>query len=340
MALVFPFEEAPQKYQAVDICPEVKWIRSPLPLTLDHINCYLIKDGDGWAVVDTGMNVEITRQHWGRIIAEQLNNAPITKVIVTHQHPDHVGLAGWLCREHKAKLYMSQGEYLCSRMYFSHGQAESYWEVDEFFARSAMSELTVKGLVESNNFYETVFELPPSFHKIRDEQKITIGDHQWIAINTSGHAPEHVSLYCPTLDLYISGDQVLPRITSNVSITSVFPDSSPLCDWYDAHEKIPTVVPDSVLVLPAHEKPFKGLHQRLKDVIAHHDERLDKVLTLCHQPQNAQELTIKLFERELDAFQNYLAVGECLAHLHYLMERDQINRSLVDGLYLYQTIPQ
>ena len=336
MSLVFPFPDAPQRNQTIDICPEVKWLRSPLPLTLDHINCYLIKDGDGWAIVDTGMNVEVTRKHWETIISTQLNNAPITKVIVTHQHPDHVGLAGWLCREHKAPLLMSESEYLCSRMYFSHGQADAYWEVEEFFSRSAMNKDTIKGLMESNNFYETVYELPPSFHRVKEGQLVTIGDHQWLAINTRGHSPEHLSLYCEALDIYISGDQVLPKITSNVSITSVFPESSPLADWYEAHERIPTIVPDSVLVLPAHEKPFKGLHYRLADVIAHHEERLDKLMALCQEPLNAQQLTIKLFERELDAFQNYLAVGECLAHVHFLLDQGKINRSLVDGVYYYQ----
>ena len=333
---VFPFDTAPGNNEIVDIAPGVKWLRSPLPLSLDHINCYLLQDGDGWCVVDTGMNVKKARDHWLSIIETHLDNAPITKVIATHQHPDHVGLAGWLCESFRATLHMSEQEYLCSRVYLNHGQADSYWEVDQFFERTAMSQHTLDGLTTSNSFYDSVYALPASYHQIKDHQLLTIGDHTWEAVITRGHAQAHVSLYCKTLDLYISGDQVLPRITSNVSVISSAPEASPLTDWYEAHDIVEARVPDSVLVLPAHEMPFYGLYHRLRDVIAHHEERMSRVVEICVKPQNAQKITQALFEKEFDSFQNYLAVGECLAHLHRLMEHGKIERTLENNVYMYQ----
>lgn len=335
---VFPFNTAPGNNEVVDIAPGVKWLRSPLPLSLDHINCYLLKDDDGWCVVDTGMNSKAARDHWLDIIESHCNNEPITRVIVTHQHPDHVGLAGWLCESYRARLLMSEQEYLCSRVYLNNGQADSHWEVEEFFQRTAMSAHTLDGLTTSNNFYDSVSTLPGSYHQLRDHQRLAIGANVWEVIITRGHAQAHVSLYCEALDLYISGDQVLPRITSNVSVISSAPESSPLTDWYEAHEVVAERVPDSVLVLPAHELPFHGVQQRLREVIEHHEERLLEILDICDTPQNAQAITNTLFAKEFDAFQNYLAVGECLAHLHRLMEQGKIVRQLQKNVYLYQRV--
>ena len=336
MALKFPFSDAPGKNQLVDIHDDVKWLRSPLPLSLDHINCYLLRDGDGWAIVDTGMNVEVTRNHWLDIVETHLKGAPITKVFVTHQHPDHVGLAGWLCRTFEASLFMTETEYLCSRVYTTNSQSDPFWETDEYFESTNMSKDTRAGLRKSNSFNDSVSAMPPCFHRIKDLQSIRVGNYDWQAITTRGHAPEHLSLYCAELDLLISGDQVLPRITSNVSITSINPHDSPLTDWYLAHEKVESLVPDTVTVLPAHELPFIGLHERLKAVIEHHDERVEKLFELCETGQDAQALTTQLFERELDHFQNYLAVGECLAHLNMMIEQGRITRSLKGKVYLYQ----
>ncbi len=338
MALSFPFPTPPESGEVVEITDQIKWVRTPLPLSLDHINCYLIKDVNGWCIVDTGMNAEVTRDHWLDIIETHLGNEPITRVIVTHQHPDHVGLAGWLCRQFNAQLWMSESEYVHSRMWYYAKQAEPYWEVQQFFKRTAMDQRTLDGLVKFNTFTDSVYEMPTCYHRLADGQQFSIGDYQWQAITTRGHSPEHLSLYCAELDLYISGDQVLPKITSNVSITSYCPDASPLTDWLQAHDKIQALVPDSVLVLPAHEKPFLGLHERLNAVVAHHEDRLNQLLGLCKKPQNAQALTNQLFDRKLDSFQNYLAVGECLAHLHYLMEQGKIERMLDEETYLFCSV--
>lgn len=341
MALVYPYKNPPSKSSVFNISPEVKWLRQPLPMSLGHINCYLIKDGDGWCIVDTGMNLDEAKTQWIDIIENELDGGPITRVIVTHQHPDHVGLAGFLCDTLNVSLWMSEIEYFYTRT-FAGGMTRSvqYWETDRYLTRTCMAQATRDAMFsgKANGFSAMVSEMPASFCRIADQQMLQIGEHQWKAITTRGHSPEHVSLYCKELDLLISGDQVLPIITSNVSVSPIQPDASPLIDWLLAHDKIKEQVPDSVLVLPSHQLPFKNLHERLDEVVEHHEERLDKLLTLCESGQNAQSLTIQLFERELDPFQNFMAVGECVSHLHCLMERGKLIRTLdtENDHYLFQ----
>lgn len=338
MSLTYPFEQGPEQHQAVTIHPHIKWVRSPLPFSLSHINCYLLKDGDGWCVVDTGMNGEASIAQWQTTINAVLEGAPITRVIATHHHPDHIGLAGWFCDTYRAAFYTTELEYFYTRTFHAPKRKEKYWESVEYFDRTAMKSESKDALLADNNYHHMVWEIPSSFHRLQDQQTLTIGDFEWQAITTRGHSPEHLSLYCKELDLLISGDQVLPEITSNVSITSTQAYANPLQDWYDAHHKIQANVPDSVTVLPAHQLPFKGLHERLAQVLAHHEERLDKILTLSHQEKTAQQLTDELFERDMDAFQNFLAVGECMAHINMLLDQGKMQRRLDDGLWLFSRL--
>lgn len=329
MTISYSFSQGPESGHAVTIHPHVKWARSPLPFSLNHINCYLIKDGDGWCVVDTGMNGEQAINQWQDVIRNSLDGQPITRVIATHHHPDHIGLAGWFCDTFQVPFYASEAEYYYTRTFHSPKRKTQYWQTVQYFDRTAMKEASKNALLADNNYTHMVWEVPGAFHRLQDQQVIKIGDFEWQVITTRGHSPEHVSLFCPALDLLISGDQVLPEITSNVSISSTQSTANPLQDWFDAHDDIKRLVPDSVTILPAHQLPFSGLHCRLDEVVNHHHERLEKILSLCASPKSAQQLTDELFEREMDPFQNFLAVGECMAHLNWLIENGKITRSLV-----------
>ncbi len=338
MANSYPFSEGPQFGQSVDINPLVKWVRAPLGFSLDHINCYLIRDGEGWCVVDTGMHGGKGVDVWNELIATQLEGLPVTRVFATHHHPDHIGLAGWLCDTFQVPLYTSEAEYFYTRTFHAPKRKDRYWESVEYFDLTNMREESKDALLADNNFHHMVWEVPSAFHRVCDGDTVKIGETDWQVMTTRGHSPEHVSLYCASLDLLISGDQVLPEITSNVSISSTQAYANPLQDWFEAHQKIAAKVPDSVLVLPAHQLPFKGLHSRLDEVIAHHHERLDKVLTLCSEPTDAQSLTNYLFERELDTFQNFLAVGECMAHVNWLLSEGKLQRETAGGVWQFSRV--
>lgn len=337
MSLEYPFTDPPGKGNAVTLQSGIKWLRSPLPLSLNHINCYLLRDGDGWAVVDTGMNGAAARQQWLDVLEAELNGAPLTRVVVTHHHPDHVGLAGWLCDHHRIPLWMSESEYFHTRTMNAPRRSQPYWQVDQYFEQAGMSLESQQSLFDNDDYNHVVWEMPAAYHRLEDQQRIVIGDHEWLAITSRGHAPEHLSLYCPELNIYISGDQLLPKITSNVSVSPTSPDADPLGDWLTAHERLFTLVPDDALVLPAHQLPFRGVHTRLRQVVDHHVHRMEMLVDLCKSPQNAQQLTTQLFDRKLDAFQNFLAVGECLAHLHRLLALGRVQRTLQDGIHIFSS---
>ncbi|MCP5019228.1 MAG: MBL fold metallo-hydrolase [Ketobacter sp.] len=341
MSLRFPFQHAPGKAEAFDITPDIKWLRTPLPLSLDHINCYLLRDtvndsGQGWCVLDTGMNGQAAMQQWLDVIEAQLQGDHISRVIVTHHHPDHVGLAGWLCDTHKVPLYMTEAEYFYSRAFNSEARQEPYWEVKQYFDQTGISEADRNALLGNKHYKHLVSPVPAAFHRIQDGDILTIGVHQWEAITTRGHAPEHLCLYCKQQDILISGDQVLPQITSNVSVTPTQPKDNPLRHWMNAHTKMARRVPDSVLILPAHQLPFYGLHERLQAVVDHHYERMQAIIALLEKPKTAQQLTAELFDKELEPFQNFLAVGEVVAHLHYLLEEGRVMRELSGHMYYYE----
>lgn len=334
MTLHYPFNEPPGKGNAVSINEQVKWLRSPLPLSLNHINCYLLRDGDGWAVVDTGMNGAASRQQWLDVIAAELDGAPLTRVFATHHHPDHVGLSGWLCERYRIPLWMSESEYFHTRA-FNAPRRDPYWEVDQYFVRAGMSLESQQSLYANDDYNHMVSDVPLSYHRVADQDVIRIGDFDWLAITSRGHAPEHLSLYCAELNLYLSGDQLLPKITSNVSVSPTAPTADPLGDWLQAHARIPALVPEDALVLPAHQLPFQGVHTRLQQVVDHHEQRMASLETLCEIPKTAQQLTEQLFDRKLDAFQNFLAVGECLAHLHRMLAEGRVSRTLQGDTFYF-----
>lgn len=342
-SLDYPFTNAPGEATYTVVLQSdanqralIKWLRSPLPMSLNHINCYLLRDGDGWCAVDTGMNGEASKKHWLNIIEGELEGLPISRVIVTHHHPDHVGLAGWLCDSHQAPLYMSEKEYFYTLAFNAPIRKQPYWEVETYFNRCGISQSDRKALLADQDYNHLVTEVPSSLHQLSDGGHLQIGDHQWEIISTRGHCPEHICLYCKQLDILISGDQVLPKITSNVSVSPSIPNDNPLKNWLEAHDIVKERVPDSVLVLPAHQLPFKGLHKRLQQVVEHHEHRLDELEKLCIKPHTAQELTYELFDRKLEPFQNFLAVGECIAHLHYLMYQNRIEQTQEGEHFIYR----
>ncbi len=338
MPLKYVFTAPPASGRAIEIVPGVKWVRSPLPLTLNHINCYLLKDGDGWCVVDTGMNSDAARDQWREVFANELEGAPITRVIGTHHHPDHIGLAGWLCDEWRVPLYMTEREYYYTRTYAAPRRSDAYWETDQFFARAGMAVDSRKELFSHSDFQHMTSEPPGSYHQIKDRQTLRIGDYDWQAVTTRGHAPEHLSLYCAELHLLLSGDQVLPKITPNINVSPSAPEDNPLADWFESNRKMIECVPDNVKILPSHQLPFTGLHHRVRAIVEHHHERLDALVNLCDNPVSAQDITRQLFARELNAFQNFLAVGECLAHLHYLLDTGRVTRALENDVWLYRRV--
>lgn len=316
----------------------------PLPYSLDHINVWTIADGDGQAIVDTGARTDAATALWRRRFAGSRTPRPVTRVFVTHMHPDHVGMAGWITRTFECRLWMTRAEYLNCRVAASDSGREAPGDGVDFYRRAGWSAAAIELYrARFGRFGQHIHALPDSFRRLQDGEEIAIGEHVWRVIVGTGHSPEHACLYCPALKLFVSGDQVLPRISSNVSVYPLEPDADPMADWYASIDKLKRQVPDDVLVLPAHNDCFRGLHARLDRLRRGQDRSLDRLRETLGEPRRAVDVFCALFARrvgEEDMSRMSLATGESLACLNYLIGRGEVRRELRDdGINWYSLAP-
>jgi glyoxylase-like metal-dependent hydrolase (beta-lactamase superfamily II) len=334
MSLEYPFPEVPAPGTTLEVAPGIHWLSMPLPFQLDHINLWLIEDEDGWTVVDTGIGNEQTRGLWERILA----NRKVKRVLVTHYHPDHAGNAAWLCQRYGVELWMTQGEYLTAHAVRSSTAGYTTDAVLSVFRKNGLDEQRASGMGGRGNRYAALVpEFPLSYRRIIEGDQIEIGKHRWRAIVGHGHAPEHLSLYAKNLNTLIAGDMLLSTISTNVSVWSIDPEGDPLRLFLDSIARYRDL-PKDVLVLPSHGKPFRGAHDRVEQLEKHHQDRLGELLDSLKKPQSAAELLSVLFRRPLDAHQTFFAMGEAIAHLHYLYYAGRATRARGDdGIMRYAT---
>src|SRR5215469_7424495 len=334
--LQFPVAAPPSPGETLAIAPGVHWLRMPLPFALDHINLWLLEDGAGWTIVDTGIATAQTRTAWEQVFAERLGGLPIVRVIVTHYHPDHIGLADWLTGRWQVPLWIAEKEWLSARI-MSRG-AEDFVPMRRSFAhRAGLDEAAVELFSERENSYRRgVPSVPASFRRLADGMVIDIGGRGWRIVIGEGHAPELACLHCAETGVLISGDQVLPRISPNISVQAHEPDGNPLALYLASLAKLRAAIPGDTLVLPSHNMPFFGLHARIDTLAAHHRARCDEVVAACEVPKTALETVKILFRRALDRHQMGFALGEAIAHLNLLVHQGALDRTLDnDGVYQF-----
>ena len=326
--LEYPFSGRPEIGRSIVVTPGVHWVRMRLPMQLNHINLWLLEDGDGWTIVDSGIKNEETTQAWEQLFSGPMKGRPIKRVIVTHMHPDHIGLAGWLVRKFDVELWITRTEFLmCRNLSADTGQEAPIEGLRFYRAAGFPEELLENYKARFGGFGYGVYKLPNSYRRIVEGEEIEIGAHKWHVVGGNGHSPEHACLWCPELNIFISGDQILPKISSNVSVHPTEPEANSLQDWIDSCRKLKSIVPTEALVLPSHNEPFRRAPLRLQELIDHHEDGMEKLYALCAEPKRAVDVFPALFRSRITQGNFGMATGESLAHLNCLRARGRIQRT-------------
>ena len=333
MTLHYPFSHAPEAGALTEVAPGIFWLRMPLPFQLDHINLWLLRDGAGWVIVDTGFPDDGVRATWQAIL-ERLDGS-VTRIIVTHFHPDHLGLAEWLMARTGAPLWMTSGEFLTAHVVWNEvGGHGARFMTEQFREHGLSGERLEKFATRGSGYRRAVPALPDHYHRLMEGDVVAVDGKKWQILIGHGHSPEHMALYCPELAVLISGDMLLPRISTNISVFAATPDADALRWYLESLDRMAAEIPENTLVLPSHGLPFTGVQPRVAALHAHHEERLHALENSCEQaPKSAAELLDVLFNRALDTHQTMFAMGEAIAHLNYLEHAGRLSRRTdADGI--------
>jgi glyoxylase-like metal-dependent hydrolase (beta-lactamase superfamily II) len=336
-AISYLFPKAQEDGQIREVVPGLHWLRLPLPFALNHVNCWLLEDTDGrWTVVDTGANKPETVDIWSRVLRDNLGRG-VRRLIGTHGHPDHVGLAGWLVEQTGAEYVSTLAEWLSPQVWRAEGLEPMRPEIEAFYRQHGCPDATLDSLraARAEGTFRN-YPMPPQFTRIVDGSQITFGGRSWVVMVNGGHADEHASFYCADDKILIAGDQILSRISPVVGVFSSQPLGDPLTAYIRSLDRLRTL-PRDTLVLPSHGLPFHGLHTRVDELKTHHDKRLDQLVALMTVPKTGYDLAKGLFERAMGEGQTVLALAETLAHAHRLITEGRASRHLeADGRVVYQ----
>ncbi|MGB7240560.1 MAG: MBL fold metallo-hydrolase [Sulfitobacter sp.] len=337
--LRYPWDTPPDHGDATQVAPGVLWLRLPLPMKLDHVNVYALDDGDGWTVIDSGFASNKTKAIWRQIMAGPLAGKPVTRIVVTHHHPDHIGLAGWLQTEFGAELVTTRTAWLMARMLTLDAQDTPSDETLAFYKKSGMdADVYAKRAGERPfNFADVVAPMPVGYTRIRQGDTIEMGGRTWDIHIGNGHAPEHATFWSRDDNLVLAGDQILPSISPNIGVYATEPMADPIGEWLEACERLAQLAVDDHLVLGGHKLPFTGLPTRMRQLIDNHHGGLKRLLEYLEAPKSAGECFAPLFKRTIGDAEYGLALVEAVAHLSHLYQTGLTTRTLrKDGAWVYQ----
>ncbi|MBI6629313.1 MBL fold metallo-hydrolase [Pontibaca salina] len=338
--LRYPWAEPPAEGEAIEVAEGVLWMRLPLPMKLDHVNVYALDDGAGWTVIDTGFNSRKTRNIWAKLMAGTLAGKPVRRVVVTHHHPDHIGLAGWFQREHGAELVTTRTAWLFARMLTLDEQGEWPAETLAYYRNAGMDRdfYDKRAAQRPFNFADVVAPMPLGFTRVKQGDVFRMGGRDWEVHIGSGHAPEHATFWSRDDNLVITGDQILSTISPNIGVYATEPQADPLAEWLESCERLSRLAREEHLALGGHKLPFTGLPHRMGQLIENHHSALRRLLDYLDCPKTAAECFAPLFKRRIGEGEYGLALVESVAHLNHLLHQGLVTRGrrAEDGAWLFE----
>lgn len=335
----YPHETPPAKGTAREIADGILWIRLSMPLGLDHVNVYALREPNGWTVIDTGLDTKLNRREWAAIIKDDLRGDPILRVVVTHHHPDHVGLAGWFMAQ-GAELWMTRTAWLTARMLTLDEEPTPSPEAVSFWRGAGMDEALLSKRLDNRpfNFCDTVYPLPLGFTRLEEGAVHRLGGRDWVVHLGQGHAPDHATLWCQDAPLVLAGDQLLPSISPNLGVYPTEPMADPVAEWLESCARFETMAREDHLVLPGHKLPYYGLPARLAQLSDNHHGALARLREhLRAEPRTAVDCFAPLFKRQIDEATYGLAMVEAVAHLNHLYHLGEVAREMdARGAWVWQ----
>jgi glyoxylase-like metal-dependent hydrolase (beta-lactamase superfamily II) len=338
VSMRYPWDIPPSGSEAIEVAQGVLWMRLPLPMKLDHVNVYALDEGDSWTIVDTGFDSRKSRGIWQDLLAGPLGGKPVSRVIVTHHHPDHIGLAGWFQSEHGAELWTTRTAWLMGRMLQLDTQEAATPETLAFWRSAGMDAAIIEERAQERpfNFSDVVAPLPLGYRRLKQGDMIRAGGRNWAVHMGNGHAPEHATLWSRDDNLVIAGDQILSSISSNIGVYATEPDADPVGDWLEACERLNTLARADHLVLGGHKLPFTGLPTRMRQLIDNHHSALDRLEAHLETPCTAGDCFGVLFKRKIGPAEYGLALVESIAHVQHLwLEGRAAREKREDGAWVY-----
>ena len=335
----YPWEKPPKHGETIQVAEGLYWIRLPLPLKLDHVNVYALDDGDGWTIIDTGMGSPETKGIWGDLLSGPLSGKPVKRVVLTHHHPDHVGLAGWFQNDHGAELWTTRTAYLMARMLTLDVQETPPPEILTFWQRAGMDPkiLAKRASDKVFNFADTVSPIALGYKRIMQDDVLSMGGRDWTVHIGNGHAPEHATFWSQSDNLVIAGDQIISSISPNLGVYATEPEADPVGEWLETCERLYQIANSKHVVFSGHKLPFSGLPFRLKQLIGNHHSTLKRLLKFLDSPQSAAECFQPLFKRCIGEGEYGLALIESIGHLNHLFKGKKVFRTLdPDGAYRFK----
>lgn len=339
--LIYPHPTPPAGAAPIEVAPGIMWLRLPLPYSIvDHVNAYLLKGEEGWIVVDTGPDLPEVREIWDQLFAGPFRGERFSAVVCTHFHVDHAGLAGYIADRWRIPLLMTYREYftMCARR---KDLDQVPWQIASFYREAGYPQDRLQQTLLMFRFSGELFTPPPSFTCLRDRDALPKAGGDWRVLTGAGHSPEQAMLFSAADKLLLSGDQILPRIASNVSVSAVNPGDDPLSGWFATLERLASLPPET-LVLPAHGEPFQGVRVRAAELRDRNRQKLHRLLEICGAvPVSAYDLVPELFRPGLSDFNTLLALGECLAYVSYAVRSGMLQGTAdADGVLRYRSVPE
>ncbi len=335
----YPDLTVPEPGQMLVVQEGLWWLRMPLPISLDHINLWLLEESGGYALVDTGMATAAAREVWEQLASTALRDRPLTRILLTHLHPDHAGLAAWLQQRFGIPVWTSAATIDQLRILLLEPNPQTLAERLAFFAGHGVESIEdMRASLGSKGYRDSVAGVPQAARLMVDNDVTQIGTRAWRWLETGGHAHGHLCLHAAQpQSVLIAGDQVLPTISPNVGLTPLTPDPNPLATYLQSLQRLSALDPDT-LVLPSHGRPFLGLAARATEIRLHHDRQFAKLLAACRNPLTAFQCLPFLYRRKQQGFHLFLAMGEALAHLEYLVYSGQFERQVENSVTRYRRL--